>query len=340
MLLCLSCFGFMIALPVTHSQLGIPFTSAADVFGSFRNSSEWKQDWISVPFCFYSVLFVNSTWVSPAYIAEETHDARRQSPRAIIESFLWTTLLGLIVCLVFAFCLNDLDAAIVDPYPLFTVIVTHWGRLGSSVFLIIGSILSMVGGSGILLTMATQVAAFARDGGLPYSSVLCRVHQRTNIPLNATVLLVILTYLFLLLALNQNAADIVYSMASLASLVVWMTPVCLRLSAGERWVPGPFYTGRYSRYIHFTAVLTSGYFFVTRCIPPTMDTPPINIIVVIVVLCLSVVAYFVASKDFAGLDMEALTAWRQANQYCLDGADFVDVVRQATIDSTKSKDKR
>ena len=190
----------------------------------------------------------------------------------------------------------------------------------------------------MLLTYATQVAAFARDGGLPYSSHLSRVHKRTNMPLIATALLVVLTYLFLLLALSENASDIVYSMATLASLIIWATPITFRLFAGDRWVPGPFYTGRFSWSIHLLGVLTSAYLLVTRAFPPTRDTPPLNVVVVIVTLVASIAAYFFCSGDFRGLDLVALESWRHNNRHCIEGNPaFANVVRQATADKILSK---
>lgn len=190
----------------------------------------------------------------------------------------------------------------------------------------------------MLLTYATQVAAFARDGGLPYSSYLSRVHKRTNMPLVATALLVVLTYLFLLLSLSQHASDIIYSMATLSSLIIWATPITLRLFAGDRWVPGPFYTGRLSWTIHLLGVLTSAYLLVTRAFPPTKDTPPLNVVVVVVTLAASVGAYFFCSHNFRGLDLVALESWRHYNRHCIEGTPvFADVVRQSTADRILNK---
>lgn len=337
----LSSVGFIIALPITHHQLGVPFAAAGAVFGSFRNSSDWPQDGVAVPFCFYAVLFVNSTWTSPAYVAEETRDAARQAPRAIVESFFWTSVLGLGCCLAFAFCMNDLDAAIEDPtgYPLFTLLTDHWGQTGAAACLVIGAVFATIGGSGFLLTMSTQMAAFARDGGLPHSSFLSRVHKRTNMPFNAALLLVVLTYVFLLVALDENASDIVYSTASISSLIIWITPTALRLFAGHRWVPGPFYTGRFSWGVHLLAVLASSYFLVTRCIPPTADTPPLNVVLVIVVLIMAVVAYFFWSKNFKGLDAEALEAWRHENREGAEGVGFAHVLQRSGLETASGDTK-
>ena len=94
---------------------GLPFAAAADVFGKFTNYyPDWPETGVAVPFAFYGVLFVNSIWTAPAYVAEETHDARRQAPKAILESFICTAVLGLGVCLVFAFCINDMDTIVAD----------------------------------------------------------------------------------------------------------------------------------------------------------------------------------------------------------------------------------
>jgi amino acid transporter len=45
------------------------------------------------------------------YVAEETHDARKEAPRAIVQSFCCTAVLGTIICLIFAFCIHDMDVA-------------------------------------------------------------------------------------------------------------------------------------------------------------------------------------------------------------------------------------
>lgn len=190
----------------------------------------------------------------------------------------------------------------------------------------------------MLLTYATQVAAFARDRGLPYSSYLSHVHKRTNMPLLATALLVALAYLSLLPALSEHASDVVYSMATLSNLIIWETPIVLRLFAGDKWVPGPFYTGRFSWSIHLLGALTSTYFIITRAFPPTKDTLPLNTIIMIITLVLSAGAYYFCGQDFKGLDLDALEIWRHNNRHCIEGTvDFAQVVRQSTINQTPNK---
>jgi amino acid transporter len=133
-------------------------------------------------------------------------------------------------------------------------------------------------------------------------------------PLYATVFLVILTYLLLLLSLSANASDIVYSLATLANLLMWCVPITIRLFAGERWVPGPFYMGRrLSWAIHCAAAVATAFFFITRAFPPSRDDLPLNIVVIGVVVVLAAVA-FPFARRFQGLDLDALEAWSHGNQ--------------------------
>ncbi|KAE8357497.1 amino acid/polyamine transporter I [Aspergillus caelatus] len=312
--LLLSCIAFVVALPATHVAHGLPFADAADVFGDFTNYSEWPENGFAVLISFSGALWVNSLWIAPVYVAEETQKARVRAPKAIIQSFGCTAIVGAIICLVFDFCIYDMDATALDEtgFPLFNLIRQHWDTKGTAAFLLIGSVFSCLGGSGMLLTYATQIAAFARDGGLPLSRYLVRVHHRTNMPLFATALLVLVTYLLLLLSLSANASDIVYSMATLANLLLWCVPITLRLLAGGKWVPGPFHTGRLSWWIHLLAAMITAFFLIARAFPPNPDIPPLNVIVIAGVLVVAAAAFFFTK--FRGLNLDALEIWRDEYQ--------------------------
>ncbi|KAF9882277.1 hypothetical protein CkaCkLH20_00313 [Colletotrichum karsti] len=321
--LAVSSVAVIIALPVVHSQAGLPFAAARDVFGSYKNYSPWSEAGIAVPISFYGALFVNSVWTAPAYVAEETHNARVETPRAMLNSYIVTAVVGWGICLAFAFCISDMDTLVrtnID-FPLFEVVFRAWGKSTAAPFLLIGAIFSLVGSSGMLLTYATQVAAFARDEGLPYSKELCSIHERTNMPLNAVALLVGLSYLFLLPALSTNASDIIYAMATMCSMIILCIPLLLRLFAGDRWIPGPFNLGRWSKPAHFLGVLFSLFFFITRCFPPDPETPPAQAIVLVAVVTVAIGSWFIRGKNFKGLDLGALEAWRYAAHHTGAGSD-------------------
>jgi amino acid transporter len=109
-----SAFVYMIALPVTHSTQGFKFADAADVFGSYQNFSGWGNS-VAVPFTFFAVAWVVTGWAAPSYVAEETHNARLTAPRAVLSSYIATAALGGAICLISAFCIEDIEAAALDP---------------------------------------------------------------------------------------------------------------------------------------------------------------------------------------------------------------------------------
>jgi hypothetical protein len=56
----------------------------------------------------------------------------------------------------------------------------------------------------IMTTSSRMVYAFARDGGLPASRFLARVHKRLNVPLNALYFTTILVIIFGLIFLGSS----------------------------------------------------------------------------------------------------------------------------------------
>lgn len=114
MMVLLTTAGFVIGLPITHSVQGRSFTSGADALGSYQNFSEWN-DSVAVPFTFFGVAWVVTGWQQPAYVAEETQDARRVAPKAILMSFALTAVMGCLVCWICAFCVEDIEVAASDP---------------------------------------------------------------------------------------------------------------------------------------------------------------------------------------------------------------------------------
>lgn len=106
--------AFVIGLPITHSVQGRRFTSGTDALGTYQNFSEWN-DSVAVPFTFFGVAWVVTGWQQPAYVAEETQDARRVAPKAILTSFALTAVMGFLVCWICAFCIEDIEASAADP---------------------------------------------------------------------------------------------------------------------------------------------------------------------------------------------------------------------------------
>ncbi|KAL4753501.1 hypothetical protein BDW72DRAFT_26338 [Aspergillus terricola var. indicus] len=307
---------FIFGLPITHAVQKQPFASGQQVFGEFTTFSDWGPS-VAAPYSWFAALWVNSAWMVPVYMAEETHRASIEIPKSLISTYSLTAISGLVVCLVSAFCISDIEAAATDitGYPLLILILQHWGQKLSSAYLLSISPVGFIGGSGVLLIYANQIAAFARDGGLPFSDRILYVHPRLNIPTYSVAFLAAGTCLFLLLSLSEEASMIIYSLSVVASLITFVLPILFRIFAGNRWVPGRFSLGRWSIPIHALALLGQVYLIIMECFPPekawTIMTFNYNSIVTIAAGLLSCVLYVVyGRKHYRGLNVEALAAWR------------------------------
>ncbi|KAL2787819.1 amino acid/polyamine transporter I [Aspergillus keveii] len=308
---------FVFGLPITHAVQKQPFAPGRQVFGEFSSYSDWGPS-VAAPYSWFAALWVNSAWMVPVYMAEETHRASIEIPKLLLSTYSVTALSGLIVCLISAFCITDIEAAATDltGYPLFMLILEHWGQKLSSAFFLSMSPVGFIGGSGMLLIYANQIAAFARDGGLPFSDRILYVHPRLNIPTYSVAFLAAGTCLFLLLSLSNEASTIIYSLSVVASLITFILPILFRIFAGKRWVPGRFSLGRWSIPVHVLSLVIQVYLIVMECFPPekawTIETFNYNSIVTIAAGLLSCLLYVVyGRKHYRGLNAEALAAWRR-----------------------------
>jgi amino acid transporter len=122
-----------------------------------------------------------------ADLGEEAVDARRSVPRAMVASVLVSGVLGTVALLGFTLAIPDLPAITASPVPL-AAIAEYWlGPVATKVFLAVVAfsmfalaVVAAAAGSRLLFAMA-------RDGMLPFSPTLARVHPATGTPLAALV---------------------------------------------------------------------------------------------------------------------------------------------------------
>lgn len=309
---------FLIAFPTSHAVQGRPFAPASEVLGSYTNYSEWTPA-VAVPFTWFTASWVNSAWSAPAYVAEATKDARRSAPRAIVTAYATTAVFGLLICLVVAFCITDMDSAVNDPtgFPILTLILDHWGPSATAAFVLVVMIPTLVGGSAVLLAYSFQIAAFARDGGVPFYKTFAKVNERVNMPVYAILAECVGTLLLLLFTLSSVARTIIYSLAVMAYLLTYALPNFMVLFAGNRWVPGPFSFGRFDKPIFAWACLTQVYLVIMEAFPsaPTWDALTFNYnwVVTLGVLLFAAVSYPILGKNFKGIDIEAMRELQQTH---------------------------
>lgn len=104
---------YIIGLPISHAVQHMPFATGREVFGSYTNYSDWDTG-VAVPFTWFAAVWVNSAWAAPAYVVEGTKNPSRSAPNAILTSYISTAVIGLVICVITAFCISDMDAIATD----------------------------------------------------------------------------------------------------------------------------------------------------------------------------------------------------------------------------------
>ena len=121
-----------------------------------------------------------------AHTAEETRNAARAVPRGIVMSVLWSALAGWIMLSAFVLAIPDMDKAAASGWNVFFVTLDAVLPPPLKV-LLYGLILlsQLLCGLATVTSASRMIYAFARDGGLPASSLLRKVHPGYRSPVAA-----------------------------------------------------------------------------------------------------------------------------------------------------------
>ena len=156
----------------------------------------------------------------------------------------------------------------------------------------------------LLVAASRQMWAFSRDGALPFSSWLRVISQKLGfIPLRAiwaSGLAAIVLGLLSLIA--PAAAQALFSLAVAGNNLAWGLPIFCRLVWGQhKFVPGPFYTGKMSIPLGWTAVIFLIFGIFIACFPVEGPEPTPQIMnYTVVINCavwLGALAYYFTGQD-------------------------------------------
>lgn len=173
-------------------------------------------------------------------VAEETRDAARQVPRAIVMSILCVGLVDLIAAAALVLATPDLGATISGEVadPVSAAVVAGLGGWAQTPFLIV--VVTSFVACGIAVQGATVrvVFSYSRDGMFPLSRLWRRVARRNQSPVLATLLVAALASLAFVYA---NVLSVLVAFATGAYYVGFLCPVAaaLYLRLRGRWTPKP-----------------------------------------------------------------------------------------------------
>ncbi|OCH91129.1 APC amino acid permease [Obba rivulosa] len=264
------CFAIIIALPAaTPKQFQNPPSYA---FGGYANLYGWPSGWAFI-MSFLAPLWTIGSFDAAVHMSEEAANAATAVPWAMIISAVLAAILGWGINVALAFCMGtDVQGIMSNSIgqPVATVFLNSFGQRGALVFLSFAILTQFFVGANILVVVSRLTFAFARDGALPFSSVLYRLHPRTRTPVNSAWACAAGALLLGLLALAGPAtSSAIFSLSMAGCYIAWSIPIASRFLGGKEWVPGPFSLGWWGMPVAVIAVTWMAFAIVIFVFPTT-----------------------------------------------------------------------
>jgi amino acid transporter len=209
-----------------------------------------------------------------AHVAEETVLARLNSAWGIVLSVAVSAVVGYVLLLVLTWSIPGGDVATTanDAYPVLHIAYANLGRgLGHVVAVIIGGAMWLCGLASVT-SMARMWYAFARDDGMPGSSLLKRVNPRYGTPVAA---IVVTSVLAVLITVYAAAYSVVTSISTITLYLAYVIPIGLnwlhRCRRHGKYVTpetAPWSLGRWSPIVNAIAMFWVAFIAVVFMLPP------------------------------------------------------------------------
>jgi amino acid transporter len=201
-----------------------------------------------------------------AHASEETHDAATNAPRGILMSVIASAVAGWALIIGLTLAIVSLPEAIAAPNAFHFILTNSLGGVGTAlVWVCVGAMWFC--GLASVTSNSRMLWAFARDGGLPFSSVLSRVSPRWQTPHVAVWLSVACAFAVSVFAEVLSTMTAVSTVALYASYGV---PIGAALWARQKGWPrvGPWTLGRAGPVLNIVAIVWISLMVVAMSLPP------------------------------------------------------------------------
>jgi amino acid transporter len=202
-----------------------------------------------------------------AHVAEETVMARKNSAWGIFLSVAVSAVVGYVMLMVLTWCIpnGDVGATSADPYPVLFIVAGNLPPLLTNVVaIIIGGAMWLCGLASVT-SMGRMWYAFARDDGMPGSSLLKRVSGRHRTPVAA---IVVTSVLAVLVCVYAAAFYVVTSISTIALYVAYAIPILLNLRKRVPAALTHWSLGRFGPAVNAVAVVWCAFITVVFLLPP------------------------------------------------------------------------
>ncbi|KAF8314483.1 APC amino acid permease [Clavulina sp. PMI_390] len=317
----LTSLAVIIAVPAGASHKGI-LASSKFVWTEVVDGTGWGN----APFAFLlgilSVQWVMTDYDGAAHLAEEVKNAAVIAPVAIVIAVISTGFIGFWINVALCYGIQDLSALPGATGLVFSQIL--WDSLGKRGALALWSfviIIQVFTGLACQLACIRSIYAVSRDGAFPDRKLMAKVWGVTKTPVNAAIFTVVIQCLFgLLYLISYVAINAVFSITAVALDVSYMIPTIGKLylyfypSEHVKFVPGPFYLGKWGYVINVYAILwtlfETGILIMPQVRPVTANTMNYAGPIMGGTVLVSGIWYIIYGVSFSFLSMALLYFWR------------------------------
>ncbi|EPT00889.1 hypothetical protein FOMPIDRAFT_1121835 [Fomitopsis schrenkii] len=279
--------------------------STKDAFTMFENNTGWANNGWAFLLAFTAPMWTLTGYDSAAHIAEETAGAARAAPVAILVGVGATAALGWVLSIAASFAAASVPRLLASalPLPMAQLFLDVLGRRGMLALWSCVIVVQFVTGAAQGVDASRVVFAFARDNALPGSRWWKRMNRRTQTPVNAVWLVMVLAGVCGLLGFSETALSSLAGAAVIGLYTSYITPVFLRITSGrDKLVPGPFSLGKW--YLPIGAIACAWVVFIVVLLlfppesNPAADTMNYAVVIIMAVFVFASASWIISARKW------------------------------------------
>ncbi|CAN5222042.1 amino acid permease [soil metagenome] len=261
---------------------------------------------------------------SAANLAEEAKDPFRSVPRAIVFSVVAAAVAGLVFLIVLTVAIKDIPSISDGGSPVADIIGDQLGPVMERI-LLAGIVFAMFGaGMVVMAACSRQVFAMARDGRFPAHRLMRQVNPRTQTPVPATLLILVIGIVLMVALPGDALLQLIIGSTMLPALlyggvVILYLVVRKRLERRE----GGFSLGRFEMPVAVTALIWVAFALFTLVTPGDAVIPNLIVFGLILLGGVYFATMLIFSRSVLDVEMDG------GGAVLVDADDEVDAAPQA-----------
>ncbi|KAI0328237.1 amino acid transporter [Cubamyces sp. BRFM 1775] len=293
------------AIVVLLACSGDQRVSTDTAFTMFENNTGWSNSGWAFLLAFTSPMWTLTGYDSAAHISEETANAARAAPIAILVGVGATASLGWLLFIAASFATASVSQLLGTdlPLPMGQLFLNVLGKRGMLAIWSLIIVVQYVTGAAQGVDASRVVFAFARDNALPGSRWWKKMHPWTRTPVNAVWLVMALAGICGILGFSETALSSLAGASVIGLYVSYVTPIFLRITSGRtRLHPGPFTLGKWYMPIGIVAVAWVSFIVILLVFPPevhpTADTMNYTVVIIMSVFIFASLSWIISARKW------------------------------------------